>query len=404
MAQALLDSVRNTVSDAVGSLLAPPWLKDNGGVGQTPDSETDTWSTAEALMLGSKMLDIAPWFPNLVSAAAVESMKQWLLKLQRPDGSWPTYERTVVDAKGDVLATSLALLTLHRWSNDNAVKQAARDAITWLANARNADQGWSVADSRFGTNKSTAFPTIFAYEAITVWKQVAVGDIRLMLEVGYGAKGFLRSIRKGSLLAESVEQPDPTPRHTAYEALVSKSVGGFDLNEKEIVRWLKRVQGPNGMWLHEGKYDIESTAIGVRALLALGVDPREKVIIVAVGALLGKASEGTTNRGQKYVGWPETPGGSPMSYLSYYSLMALLDYYSAMRSRKSAFPHRLKGKGLRKYASAGLLFLAGCGFLSAMIWAADNFKVVAGALSTLVAIAAVVVAIPPLAHAWRSRK
>ena len=63
-----------------------------------------------------------------------------------------------------------------------------------------------MADIRYGSNSSTAFPTVFAYEAITIWKLVAVGDIKLIAQVTHGAKGWLRSVGQGCLLAESISR------------------------------------------------------------------------------------------------------------------------------------------------------------------------------------------------------
>jgi hypothetical protein len=341
----LLERVKETIAEVMGSLVSPPWHKvDDGGVSETPEIESDVWSTAEIMMLAGRFLELGMAFPGLVVEPARTVMKDHLLKAWREDGSWPTALKDRENGGGDIVATSLSLLALWGFNPDPSeneeIVRKVRTSIEWLAEVANEGDGWSVMHTPERPTGSTAFPTIVAYQAIWAWRNSrGIGSIGLAMNVAYGATDWLETVRVGPAIKESVKKNSPSARHTSYLVLAHKAVGGLGVSDTETLQWLREAQNhENGMWSYQGNDDIEATAASVRALLVLGVDPFDGTITSGVEALLGLIRERAGSAGRVYSGWTTTEDSLPRSFLNYYALMALLDFFAARRNRPPAPP------------------------------------------------------------------
>jgi prenyltransferase beta subunit len=377
--------VEEALRESAASLTGQPWMNQDGGIGRDPTKDSDIWSTAEALILACRLDRM-----NVVTSSAVERMKKYVIAAQRPDGGWADADER------DAVGTTLALMALRNWPAEVAVLAAATKGVAWLAGNQNSDGGWDVTISDRGAGgNTTAFPTIHAYEALTVWFLDNVGPIASVQQALNNARVWLSNARQpGGQIRESAKSFAPTVRHTAYAMLADRSVGGLDLPGSAVVHWLEQKQHRDGTWSDAGSTEVETTATAVRAMMLLGAPPQSKRVESAIESLLERRIEKVIG-GQRFSGWPTQPEGLPSSWPTYYALLALIDYLDALRNhsgKRTTVPFPV----WRQAASLALFLILVAGILTTIVIAGER-REFAAALTTLVAVADIVAAIPLLA-------
>ncbi len=311
---------QNKINDVIAALVTPGW-RTAPGWGQWPGTTPDAWTTAEIVYVLTEIRqrrELRRTDPTLI-----EESLAFLVGEQHDDGGWGLDHSSATD-------TSLVSMVLAQHHDFEAQIDRALD---YLAKEKHYDQelgrgGWAIVHGLESSASITSF--------IAIWLDIVrqnIGPNKIRLEHLTPARSFILA-RQNPDGGWGQIATDPSETKSTANAVhfLGRVYGDNESTQGAIhkgVKWLKQnFDGKTGCW---GMGDIEVTAMGVLALLAIEESPRAPVISKAISYLLDHAEYEP-----QAIGWGKRPGERVETWVTFYVLLALIEYLDAVRDPENA--------------------------------------------------------------------
>ncbi len=391
MSSDLQEEVQNKIYDVVSALLAARWYL-SPGWGQQPKTEPDLWTTAEILYVFNEIKDKKR--PELGRANAVlldnsakiNAAREYVVGQQLDDKGWGFMgESRTTD-------TAFAMLVLSQQDPEANLKQI-REGLKYLYDERNYDTemndgGWPVSPRGQSSINATSL-VLMCLDIV----QDNIGPNRIYVELLKPASTFImRRQNPDGGWGEWWGDPSET-KATAYAVYalgrVFRTKENVQVARRNGMKWIKGSwnAGP-GHW-GTGNGDVVATAMAILALLAAGESPRSACITKSLKYLLG--AENRTS------GWGQQPNAKIETWVTYYVLLALINYLDACRSRNQIRPLEALRNLLYNRAFTNLLMISllliAFGLLVVSLLASDQLRSALTLISAIMGLIGVLIPI-----------
>lgn len=313
--------VQNKINDVIAALVTPGWYTAPGW-GQWPGTPPDAWTTAEIVYVLTEIRqrrELRRTDPTLI-----EKGLEFLVGEQHDDGGWG------LDDHSSAADTALVSMVL---AQHGKYEEKIDRALEYLAKEKHYDPerglgGWAIVHGLESSASITSF--------IAIWLDIVrqhIGPNKIRLEHLTPARSFILA-RQNPDGGWGQVATDPSETKSTANAVhfLGRVYGDNESTQGAIhkgVKWLKQnFDGKTGCW---GMGDIEVTAMGVLALLAIEESPRAPIITKTITYLLDN-----TEYEPQAIGWGKRPGDRVETWVTFYVLLALIEYLDAVRDPDNA--------------------------------------------------------------------